>query len=115
MIHPYDDSSIDTSHSRLGRQSGLLPRFPPADECTGVRPSLLLKLLHRTGAGIFAGSRTVGDQPSCVREAEFLRLAGGTVGRHTYGASGLHRTCLVVLRGTNVKECYRNVLLPEVA
>jgi hypothetical protein len=82
---------------RLGRQSGFLPRFPPADEGAGLRPARPLECLRHTGASIFIGSGTVGDKPSRVREANFCRLGSSPAGRHTHGAPGPQRTRSVSL------------------
>jgi hypothetical protein len=98
---------------RLDRQSSLLPRFPPADERTGVGPPCLLQLLRHTGAGIFMRSRTVGDKPGWVRKAKGCRFTGGALGRYTDGVTSLQGTRFIVPLGADIKKSHRDIPLPE--
>lgn len=98
---------------RLDWQRSFLPRLPPADESAGLRPTRLLKRLRHTGARIFMRSSTVGNKPNRVRKANFCRLSGGPVGRHTDSAAGLQRARFVSLLRAHIEQNNRDITLPE--
>src|SRR2546430_495252 len=60
-------------HQRLGRQIGLLPCIPAAQQRGSVLDSLSIEVEHRTGACVFIRSSTVSDQELLLRESLEVR------------------------------------------
>src|SRR4051794_28227627 len=86
------------------RQSGLLPRRPPAGERPRLGPSCLPKLSRHPGACGFVLSGTVEDQDRVAVEAALAGQPHGVVGRKAERADGHLGALAVAPLGAHVEQ-----------
>src|SRR5687767_14428053 len=96
----------------LDGEGGRLPGGPAAGERPGSCPPRPLRLLRHTGAGLFARSSAVGDEPGQPREPESGGVSGCALGRQTDRAAGLMRALKVGAVRTDVEDRDRCAVLP---